>query len=92
MGSPPPYGFEVELREKISEDLRGDLKSLPEFEITGPRTVATQAKDINVAFRRMPTSASEIGRGCCDTRSPSIHNERCVKSVVEPAGLLQSRR
>jgi len=48
-----PYAIEVELREAISEGLRGNLATLPEFELEGDRIVRTSAPDMDQGFRRI---------------------------------------
>jgi D-amino peptidase len=48
-----PYEIEVELREAACDVMRGNLAQLPEFTLLGERSVATQAADIEQAFRRI---------------------------------------
>jgi D-amino peptidase len=50
---PAPYAIEVELRDAPSAAMRDNLARLPEFELTGERTVRTQADDMDVGFRRI---------------------------------------
>jgi D-amino peptidase len=52
-GESAPYEIEVELRNEVPDALRGNLERLPEFEITGPRTVRTEAADMDLGFRRI---------------------------------------
>lgn len=49
----PPYAIEVELRKTPSDEMRANLAQLPEFEITGERTVSTLAEDMDLGFRRI---------------------------------------
>ena len=50
---PAPYTIDVELRHPLSEELRENLARLPEFEITGERSVRTVALDMDLGFRRI---------------------------------------
>jgi D-amino peptidase len=50
---PAPYAIEVELREPIPDAMRRNLEALPELEITGERSVATLAPDMDQGFRRI---------------------------------------
>jgi len=52
-GEPAPYEIEVELREAIPDPLRANLEALPEFEVSGPRTIRTLAPDMDLGFRRI---------------------------------------
>ncbi len=52
-GEPAPYEIEVDLVEAPDEAMRANLASLPEFEIVGDRTVATEAPDMDLGFRRI---------------------------------------
>lgn len=53
LDQPAPHEIEVELREPIEDTLRENLSRLPEFEITGERTVRTVAGDMDLGFRRI---------------------------------------
>jgi D-amino peptidase len=48
-----PYSIEVELREALSDGLRGNLAGMPEFAIEGDRIVRTLADDMDLGFRRI---------------------------------------
>jgi D-amino peptidase len=50
---PAPYEIEVDLREPPSEALRANLAQLPEFALSGERTVVTTAPDMDQGFRRI---------------------------------------
>jgi D-amino peptidase len=52
-GEPAPYEIEVDLRDAPNEAMRANLTGLPEFEIVGDRTVATDAPDMDLGFRRI---------------------------------------
>lgn len=52
-GEPAPYELEVDLREAPDQAMRANLASLPEFDIVSERTVATDAPDMDVGFRRV---------------------------------------
>lgn len=52
-GEPAPYEIEVELVEPPDDAMRANLASLPEFELVGERTVATDAPDMDLGFRRI---------------------------------------
>lgn len=53
IGETSPYEIEVELREEISDGLRQNLEVLNEFEIVDSKTIRTQAKDMDLGFRRI---------------------------------------
>jgi len=53
VGEPAPYPIEVEMNEDIDDVMRGNLETLPEFAVTGPRTVTTEAPDMDQGFRRI---------------------------------------
>ncbi|MEE2673902.1 MAG: M55 family metallopeptidase [Myxococcota bacterium] len=48
-----PYEIEIDLRNPPDEAMRANLAGLPEFEIVSERTIATQAPDMDVGFRRI---------------------------------------
>jgi D-amino peptidase len=48
-----PFEIEVEMREEISDGLRNNLGSLPEFEIVNSRTIRTLVDDMDMGFRRI---------------------------------------
>ena len=48
-----PYDIEVQLRKDISDGLRENLASLPEFEALDNRTIVTRAPDMDIGFRRV---------------------------------------
>ena len=50
---PAPYELEVDLHQAPDEAMRANLASLPEFEIVSERTIATDAPDMDVGFRRV---------------------------------------
>ena len=50
---PAPYEIEVELRDPACDTLRRNLAQLPEFSLSGERTVCTTADDMDVGFRRI---------------------------------------
>lgn len=50
---PAPYAIEVEMSADIDDAMRANLETLPEFEVTGARTVATEAPDMDLGFRRI---------------------------------------
>jgi len=50
---PSPYEIEVDLQEPPDEAMRANLACLPEFEIVSERTVATDAPDMDLGFRRI---------------------------------------
>ena len=50
---PAPYEIEVDLRNPPDEAMRANLAALPEFELVSERTIATQAPDMDVGFRRI---------------------------------------
>jgi D-amino peptidase len=52
-GEPAPYEIEVVLREPPGDEMQRNLAALPEFELTGDRTVRTLAPDMDVGFRRI---------------------------------------
>jgi D-amino peptidase len=52
-GEPAPYEIEVELIDPPDEAMRANLASLPEFEWVDERTVATDAPDMDLGFRRI---------------------------------------
>lgn len=49
----PPYAIEVEFRSPLEAPLAENLAQLPEFEISGDRTVRTLAPDMDLGFRRI---------------------------------------
>ena len=53
MAEPAPYEIEVDLRAPPDEAMRANLAGLPEFEILSERTIATDAPDMDVGFRRI---------------------------------------
>lgn len=50
---PAPYEIEVDLREAPDEAMLANLAALPEFELLAERTIATDAPDMDVGFRRI---------------------------------------
>lgn len=52
-GEHAPYDIEVELTEDIDDAMRANLETLPEYTISGPRTVETSAPDMDLGFRRI---------------------------------------
>ncbi len=50
---PSPYEIEVDLRQPPDEVMRANLAGLPEFEILSERTIATDAPDMDIGFRRI---------------------------------------
>jgi D-aminopeptidase len=52
-GEPAPYEIEVELRNPVPDAMRANLERLPEFEITGEKTLCTLAPDMSIGFRRI---------------------------------------
>lgn len=52
-GEPAPYEIEVDLVEPPDEVMRANLESLPEFEIVSERTIASDAPDMDLGFRRI---------------------------------------
>ena len=48
-----PFDIEVELKMRISDTLRHNLETLPEFEIAASDLVRTQASDMGLGFRRI---------------------------------------
>lgn len=50
---PAPYEIEVDLRKPPDENMRANLAALPEFELLSERTIATDAPDMDVGFRRI---------------------------------------
>ncbi len=52
-GEPAPYEIEVDLLEAPGASMRANLESLPEFELVSERTVATDAPDMDLGFRRI---------------------------------------
>lgn len=52
-GEHAPYDIEVELTEDVDDVMRANLETLPEYAITGPRTVETSAPDMDLGFRRI---------------------------------------
>jgi len=52
-GEPAPYEIEVDLREVPGDGLRANLARLPEFTLSGDRTVCTSAEDMDIGFRRI---------------------------------------
>jgi D-amino peptidase len=53
VAEPAPYEIEVDLKEAPNEAMRANLASLPEFEFVGKQTVATDAPDMDLGFRRI---------------------------------------
>jgi len=53
VGEPAPYALEIELRNDPSPEMRANLDRLPEFELSDARTVATEAPDMDIGFRRI---------------------------------------
>ena len=53
VAEPAPYEIEVDLRATPDEAMRANLAGLPEFEILSERTIATDAPDMDVGFRRI---------------------------------------
>jgi len=52
-GEPAPYDIEVELVHAPDDVMLANLESKPEFEIIGDKTIATEAPDMDVGFRRI---------------------------------------
>ena len=52
-GERAPYAIEVEMRAPLEEPLRENLSQLPEFEISGDRTIRTLVPDMDQGFRRI---------------------------------------
>ncbi|MBX3705576.1 MAG: M55 family metallopeptidase [Pseudomonadales bacterium] len=52
-GVVPPYHLEVELRDAIADDMRRNVTSLAGFSIVDDRTIAVEAPDMALAFRRV---------------------------------------
>lgn len=50
---PAPYLFEVALRNPVSDAMRENLASLPEFEIIDPLCIGVSAPDMDLGFRRV---------------------------------------
>ena len=50
---PPPYEFEVEMRNDIADGLRENLATMQEFQIFDDRTIRIQAPDMDWGFRRV---------------------------------------
>jgi D-amino peptidase len=50
---PAPYSIEVDLLEPPNEAMLANLAGLPEFELVSERTVATDAPDMDLGFRRI---------------------------------------
>ena len=53
VGDIAPYNIQVELKNYMSEGLRQNLETMPEFEIVNSRVVRTQADDMGMGFRRI---------------------------------------
>jgi D-aminopeptidase len=49
----PPYSIEVELRQPIPPAMRENLSRLHEFRLVDERTVACDAEDMDIGFRRI---------------------------------------
>ncbi len=47
-----PYQFELELKKPLTDTMRDNLASLPEFSILDDRRVVTSAPDMELGFRR----------------------------------------
>jgi len=52
-GEPSPYHFEVELRESMSDHMRGNLEAMAEFQTEGDQLVRIVAEDMDLGFRRI---------------------------------------
>jgi len=50
---PSPYYFEVELREPLSDPMRGNLEAMAEFQTEGDQLVRIVAEDMDLGFRRI---------------------------------------
>ena len=50
---PSPYHFEVELREPMSDPMRGNLEAMAEFQTEGDQLVRIVAEDMDLGFRRI---------------------------------------
>jgi len=57
-----PFEIEVELKKGISDTLRHNLETLPEYEIIAPDLVRTQASDMGLGFRRIAYLSYGSGR------------------------------
>jgi D-amino peptidase len=53
LAEPAPYAIEVEMRERIGEDMRKNLATLPEFVVVDEKRITTLAEDMDTGFRRI---------------------------------------
>ena len=53
VGDVSPYSIQVELKNYMSEGLRQNLETMPEFEIVNSCAVRIQADDMGIGFRRI---------------------------------------
>jgi len=53
VGDIAPYQIQVELKNDMTDGLRQNLETMPEYEVVSPRMVRTQADDMEMGFRRI---------------------------------------